>query len=103
MSSTDRTTATINGNVVDVRRGDTILAAATRAGIEIPTLCAGDGMEAEGGCRMCLVEIDGQRVQAACHTPISPGMNVRTATPHPLDIHRGLYLQRLIDTAAAQL
>lgn len=82
MSATDRTTATINGNVVDVRRGDTILAAASRAGIEIPTLCAGEGMEAEGGCRMCLVEIDGQRVQAACHTPIAPGMNVRTATPH---------------------
>jgi predicted dehydrogenase len=28
---------------------------------------------------------------------------VRTATPHPLDIHRGLHLQRLIDAAAAQL
>jgi formate dehydrogenase major subunit len=90
MSATSRTTATINGNAVDVHRGETILSAAARAGIAIPTLCHATGLEAEGGCRMCLVEIDGQRPQAACHTPISPGMVVRTATPHLKDLRREL-------------
>lgn len=83
-------TATIDGREVEVRRGDTILSAAARAGVEIPTLCHAPGMEPEGGCRMCLVEIDGQRPQAACHTPIAAGMSVRTATAHLREIRREL-------------
>lgn len=90
MSATERITATINGNTVDVRRGDTILDAATRAGIDIPTLCHAPGLEPEGGCRMCLVEIEGQRPQAACHTPIQPGMVVRAATPHLASLRHDL-------------
>lgn len=90
MSATARITAVINGASVDVHRGDTILAAAARAGIDIPTLCHAPGLEPEGGCRMCLVEIEGQRPQAACHTPISPGMVVRTATPHLREVRRDL-------------
>ncbi len=81
MSATHRTTATINGLQVDVRPGDTILAAATRAGIDIPTLCHADGLEPEGGCRMCLVDIQGSRRQAACHTPIAPGAVIVTESP----------------------
>ncbi len=73
------TTATINGVRVEVWPGDTVLTAARRAGISIPTLCNADGLEAEGGCRMCLVEV-GPRLQAACHTPLAPGMSVSTAT-----------------------
>jgi len=84
------TTATIDGRTVEVLGGDTILAAAARVGIPIPTLCHAPGLEPEGGCRMCLVEIDGQRPQAACHTPISPGMSVRTATPHLGRVRRDL-------------
>ncbi len=90
MSATTRTTATINGNAIDVHRGETILSAATRAGIEIPTLCHADGLGAEGGCRMCLVEIEGQRPQAACHTPITPGMIVRTKTERLQDVRKEL-------------
>lgn len=86
MSATTRITATVNGNTIDLHKGDTILSAATRAGIEIPTLCHATGLEAEGGCRLCMVEIDGQRPQAACHTPIQPGMVVRTNTPHLLEL-----------------
>ncbi len=90
MSATARITATIDGNAVEIHRGDTILSAAARAGIEIPTLCHADGLTPEGGCRMCLVEIEGQRLQAACHTPISSGMSVRTATPHLTQVRRDL-------------
>jgi formate dehydrogenase alpha subunit len=90
VSATARTVATINGNAVDIHRGDTIFSAAARAGIDIPTLCHADGLEPEGGCRMCLVEIDGQRPQASCHTPISPGMVIHTATPRLHELRRAL-------------
>ncbi len=82
--------ATIDGRSIEILPGETILAAAQRNEIEIPALCHGAGMEAEGGCRMCLVEIEGQRAQAACHTPVRPGMTVRTATPHLRQVRRDL-------------
>jgi formate dehydrogenase alpha subunit len=90
MSATTRMTASINGNTVDIHRGDTILSAARRVGIDIPTLCQADGLEPEGGCRMCIVEIDGARPQASCHTPIAPGMVIQTATPKLHTIRREL-------------
>jgi NADH dehydrogenase/NADH:ubiquinone oxidoreductase subunit G len=74
--------AWIDGRAVAVRDGETILAAARRAGIAIPALCAADGLAAEGGCRLCLVEVEGAaRPLAACHTPIRAEQIVRTATP----------------------
>ena len=100
MSATVRSWATIDGNAVDVKPGDTILAAAERAGIEIPTLCHATGLEAEGGCRMCMVEIEGQRPQAACHTPISPGMTVRTASSRLNEIRHDLLSLTLSTTPA---
>jgi formate dehydrogenase alpha subunit len=74
--------AKINGAVIEARSGETILRAARRAGIEIPTLCYAEHLLPEGGCRLCLVETDrGGRPVAACHTPIQPGMEIRTHTP----------------------
>ena len=81
MSATVRTIATIDGKEVDVRRGETILAAARRVGIEIPTLCHSPHLRPEGGCRLCMVEVRGQRMQAACHTPLAAGVEISTATP----------------------
>ena len=74
--------AKINGQIVDVKDGETILQGAKRLGIEIPTLCYGEGMRPEGGCRLCLVEIDRKRRPVgACHTPLQPGMEIQTHTP----------------------
>jgi formate dehydrogenase alpha subunit len=74
--------ATIDGAVVEVRDGDTILAAARRSAIDVPALCFSDGLAPEGGCRICLVEVEGDgRLHAACHTPLAEGMRIRTATP----------------------
>jgi formate dehydrogenase major subunit len=73
------TTATINGIKCEVREGDTILTAARRLGIDVPTLCTGNGLQPEGGCRMCLVRCEGQeRLSAACHTLLQPDARVRT-------------------------
>ena len=81
MSATVRTIAMIDGIEVDVVRGETVLAAARRVGIEIPTLCHSPHLSPEGGCRLCMVEVRGRRMQAACHTPLTPGADIRTATP----------------------
>ena len=63
-------TATIDGRPVDVRPGDTILTAAARLDIPIPTLCHVDGLAPEGGCRLCMVEVDDpDTLRPACHTP----------------------------------
>lgn len=68
--------ATIDGRPVEVREGETILQAARRLGIDVPTLCYSSGLPPEGGCRMCMVETrGGSRLQAACHTALAPGMN----------------------------
>ena len=61
--------------------GTTVLEAARKANIEIPTLCYLKGINQIGACRMCLVEIKGSRsLQAACVYPVSEGMEVFTNT-----------------------
>lgn len=82
---------TIDERPVPHSVGQSILQAAAGAGIEIPTLCHVPGLAPEGGCRLCLVEVEGSpRPVAACHTPIAPGMRVRTATPALESLRRGL-------------
>jgi predicted molibdopterin-dependent oxidoreductase YjgC len=90
-------TASIDGRRIAVREGDTILSAARRAGLAIPTLCHVQGLAAEGGCRLCLVEVEGAgRPQAACHTPLEPGSEVRTHTPALSALRRNV-LQLVVD------
>ena len=73
--------AIIDGNTVEVRDGDTILDAARRCGIDVPTLCHQAGLALEGSCRICLVEVEGEeRPHGACHTPLAAGMSVRTTS-----------------------
>jgi len=74
--------ARIDGRELELVPGETVLEAAARLGIEIPTVCHVPGLPPDGGCRVCLVEIDGaRRPLAACHTPARGGMQVRTTTP----------------------
>jgi formate dehydrogenase major subunit len=70
---------TLNGNSVEALPGETILQAAERTGTEIPHLCYTEGLRADGNCRACVVEIDGERVLApsCCRNP-SPGMVVNS-------------------------
>ncbi len=59
--------------------GETILAAAARLGIAIPTLCHVPGLPPDGGCRRCVVAVEGRgALEAACHTPLTEGMRVTT-------------------------
>ena len=72
---------TIDGQTVSARKGMTVLEAARKAKIKIPTLCAYDGLESSGSCRLCIVEIDGVKgYPTACTTPVTDGMVIRTKT-----------------------
>jgi iron-only hydrogenase group A len=72
---------TVNEVPVSVEEGTTVLDAATKAGIKIPTLCHLDGVSSPGSCRVCLVEIKGMRtLQPSCVTKASEGMAVSTNT-----------------------
>ncbi|MFM8250040.1 MAG: bidirectional hydrogenase complex protein HoxU [Planctomycetota bacterium] len=74
-------TLTIDDQTVTGRAGQSVLEVARGAGIEIPTLCYLDGLSVHGGCRLCLIEIDGTaRPVAACAQTALPGMVVRTQT-----------------------
>lgn len=72
---------TINNIHVTVPEGTTILEAARKAHIEIPTLCYLKDVNCVGSCRMCVVEATGARgLVAACVYPVAEGMEVRTNT-----------------------
>jgi NADH-quinone oxidoreductase chain G len=73
---------TINGKNIKVEPGTTILQAAQKNGIYIPNMCYDKRLKPYGGCRLCLVEVEGQsRLFAACSTPVAEGMVVQTETP----------------------
>ncbi|KYO64795.1 NADH-dependent [FeFe] hydrogenase, group A6 [Thermovenabulum gondwanense] len=75
-------TLTIDGQKVQVPKGTTVLEAARKLGIKIPTLCFLKGINEIGACRMCVVEVKGARnLQASCVYPVSEGMEVLTNTP----------------------
>ena len=85
-------TITVDDREVTVSAGETVLAAAKRLGVAIPTLCHDDRLKPMGSCRMCLVEVEGQRrLQPSCAFPAAPDMVVRTASPDVLR-HRQLLL-----------
>ncbi|MGA7261759.1 MAG: formate dehydrogenase subunit alpha, partial [Stellaceae bacterium] len=74
---------TLDGTEVSAEPGETIWQVADRQGIEIPHLCwlPKPGYRADGNCRACMVEIEGERVLAAsCVRKPAPGMKVQTAS-----------------------
>jgi len=73
---------TIDGQDVRVPEGSTVLEAARKAGIDIPTLCYLKDINKIGACRVCLVEIEKTRgLQPSCSYPVAEGMKVKTNTP----------------------
>jgi len=80
---------TINGRRLQAVTGQSVLEAATAAGIRIPTLCHHPRLPAHGSCRLCLVEIEKQRaLQPACTFPVSEGLVIRTETTQLTEARR---------------
>src|ERR1700744_6602416 len=76
-------TFSIDGRELDILPGETIFRAAARLGIDLPHLCYAPkpGYRPDGNCRVCMVEIEGERVLAAsCIRTPAPGMKVKTQT-----------------------
>ena len=71
----------LDGQPATAFEGETILKAAERHGVQIPRLCFTDGLRADGNCRACVVEVDGERTLApSCCRAVQPGMKVRAAS-----------------------
>jgi NADH-quinone oxidoreductase subunit G len=81
---------TIDGQQVSVPTGTTVLDAAKKLGISIPTFCYYAKLVGIGACRMCLVEVEKMRgPQTACTTKVQEGMIVRTNTPDIVKTRQG--------------
>jgi predicted molibdopterin-dependent oxidoreductase YjgC len=77
----EKATINIDNQLLDVPKGLTILQAAEQNNIYIPTLCTHKALTPFGGCRMCIVEVEGMRgFPTACTTPVEEGMIIRTQT-----------------------
>jgi len=73
---------TIDGREIQAEEGTTILEAAKKANINIPTLCYLKDINVVGACRICVVEVAGARtLMASCVTPVAEKMVVRTNSP----------------------
>lgn len=82
-------TLTIDDTSITVDDGATILDAAKRADITIPTLCYFEGLCDIGACRVCCVEVEGEeRLSAACNTPVAEGMVVHTHSERAEDARK---------------
>ena len=79
-------TLTIDNQKVTAFEGTTILEAAKKAGIDIPTLCFLKDINEAGDCRMCIVEVEGRKDFAtSCIQTVEDGMVVHTHTPNVLE------------------
>jgi NADH dehydrogenase/NADH:ubiquinone oxidoreductase subunit G len=89
MEAARRVTLKIDGREIVAREGMTILEAARENGIHIPTLCHHPALSNWGGCRICVVEVDGApRLVASCVMPVREGMDVATNSERVLESRR---------------
>src|SRR5450759_3964212 len=99
-------TFTIDDREIDIREGESIFRAARRLDIKLPHLCYSpkSGYRADGNCRVCMVEIEGERVLAAsCIRTPSPGMKVKTATERAKTARRMVAELLLTDQPAIEV
>jgi predicted molibdopterin-dependent oxidoreductase YjgC len=86
-------TMTLDGEAVSFTEGETIYEVAQRLEGDIPTLCYDPRLEPYGSCRLCVVEVEGQRLPvASCTTKATPGMVVKTRTAG-IEKHRKTLLE----------
>ena len=81
----------INGRRCESPEGVTILSALGAADVRVPTLCHDNRLTPYGGCRLCIVHVDGlSRPVTACTTPLADGMRIETHTPDIEALRRSL-------------
>jgi [NiFe] hydrogenase diaphorase moiety small subunit len=86
----------IDGVEIQAKLGETIIQAADEAGIFIPRLCYLKDLSPHGSCRVCTVLVNG-RPQAACTTPVAPGMIIENDRPSLYELRRQLIEMLLVE------
>jgi len=75
----------VNGRSLEANPGEAVLTALRRNGIHVPTLCHLEGLQPTGACRLCVVEVDGQRnLVPSCAFPVAAGMKIKTHSPRAI-------------------
>ncbi len=83
---------TVDNKEVTVEPNSTILEAASKVNVNIPTLCFSDDLTVYGGCRLCVVEVEGSdRLRPACNTRAREGMEVKTHSPRVREVRKTLF------------
>jgi NADH dehydrogenase/NADH:ubiquinone oxidoreductase subunit G len=88
-----KTPIILDGQRIEISRGNPLIRALKKAGIYVPTLCHHENLKPYGSCRLCMVEVieKGQRkLVTSCTYPVEPGMEVLTDTPQLRQIRRML-------------
>ncbi len=94
----DEITLTIDGEQVSVESGTTLLKAAQQIGVDIPTICFHEATTSNALCRICVVEVEGQRLlQPACIVKAAQDMRVRTSSERVVRARRTI-LEMLAST-----
>lgn len=89
-------TLTIDNELISGREGETLLTVIKEHGISLPTLCHMEGLSERGGCRLCIVEVEGNsRPLPACTTPAREGMVVRTRSER-LENYRRMLVELML-------
>lgn len=92
-SDSNPRTIVLDGETVAFERGETLFEIAQRQRRDVPSLCYDDRLDPFGGCRLCVVQLEGARKPvASCTTKAEPGMRVTTRSA-ALDMHRRVILE----------
>ncbi|GIT37395.1 MAG: hypothetical protein Ct9H300mP6_12630 [Gammaproteobacteria bacterium] len=95
IESDNNVTGYIDGIEITVPEGTSIMRAAAMVGIDIPSLCASDNIDAFGSCRLCIVDFEREEkgvlgFPSSCTTPLSNGMKVKTKNSHLKSLRKDL-------------
>jgi len=91
-------TITVDGKTITVPAGSLVIKACEQAQSPVPFYCYHPGLSIAGNCRICLVEIEGQRkLQIACNTRVTDGMSIKTTSDPVLDGRRNVLEYLLIN------
>ena len=91
MTEANLVSVTINGQTVQTEKGRLLIDVAEEMGVFVPRFCYHPGMKSVAVCRMCLVQVEGQRkLLPACATPVDEGMSVNTVEESAVDAQRGM-------------
>jgi NADH-quinone oxidoreductase subunit G len=88
----------VNGDEIDAEKGSLLIDSLLDKDIHIPHFCYHQALGKDGNCRMCMVEIEGQkRPQIACDTPVKAGMVVRTVGANIEKVRRDILELQLVN------